>query len=913
MNQLPWSGMTFQNTLQYFQVKVEQGLSQDEAAEKLRKDGPNLLAEKQKTSLLLLFCYQFRDFMVLVLLGATLLSGLLGEYTDALVIIGIVIVNAVLGFVQEYRAERSLEALRELTAPMARVIREGVLLELPAEKLVPGDIVLVEAGDRIPADIRLGDVRQLSVNEASLTGESEPINKQVEVPSGLGSSLGDHVNMAFMGTMAVGGRASGIVVATGMQTEMGLIAHLIQEAGEEATPLQERLEQMGRLLVAGCVLLCGLVVAMGLAQGLPAYKMFMAGVSLAVAAIPEGLPAVVTIALAVGVQRMVRKNAIVRRLPAVETLGCATVICADKTGTMTQNKMNVREIWAGGRQYQVEGEGYLPQGRFLAREQLVKAKSEPGLMLALTVAVLCNNAQLRKGNLEVKAIWRGGSRAEWGIHGDPTEGALLVAGARAGVWLEDLEREGQREGEIPFDGKRKRMSVLYRGLKGDLLYVKGAPEIIISLCNKIFYNGQVADFSDVLRKNVLDKTEIMGSMALRNLAVAYRLVPPGREISEDLEENLIFAGLFGMMDPPRPEVMSAIQKCHKAGIKTVMITGDHKTTALAIARMLRLQPLDGRVMSGGELDEISDLQLEKVVDNTYVYARVTPEHKLRIVRALKRRGHVVAMTGDGVNDAPAVKEADIGIAMGKTGTDVTREAASMVLADDNFSTIVTAVEEGRSINDNIRKFIRFLLACNTGEILTMFIAMLAGLPLPLRAIQILWINLVTDGLPAMALGVEPTEKGVMNRPPRHPQEGIFARGLWQKILGRGSLIGITTVLVFAWALEQGTDLDTARTMTFATLIVAQLLYVFSCRSESSTLSLTGFFSNGWLLAAVFSSFALLLVVIYHPLLATVFATVPLTLDQWIVIIFAASLPTVINFFLVVGKLLILPRLVVFKK
>ncbi|MBS3887477.1 MAG: calcium-translocating P-type ATPase, SERCA-type [Dethiobacter sp.] len=912
MSQLPWSGMTFQNTLQYFQVKAEQGLSRDEAADKLHKNGPNLLSEKQKTSSILLFCYQFRDFMVLVLLGATLLSGLLGEYTDALVIIGIVIVNAVLGFMQEYRAEKSLEALRELTAPMARVVRDGVRLELPAEKLVPGDIVLIEAGDRIPADIRLGEVRQLSVNEASLTGESEPINKQVEVPGCLGSSLGDRVNMVFMGTMAVGGRASGIVVATGMQTEMGLVAHLIQEAGEEATPLQKRLEQMGRLLVAGCLLICGLVVAMGLAQGLPAYKMFMAGVSLAVAAIPEGLPAVVTIALAVGVQRMVRKNAIVRRLPAVETLGCATVICADKTGTMTQNKMNVREVWAGGHQYQVEGEGYLPQGRFLAGGQPVKANSEPGLMLALTAAVLCNNAQLRKGNLEVKAIWRGGSRAEWGIHGDPTEGALLVAGARAGVWLEDLERQSRRVGEIPFDGLRKRMSVIYSSPKGNLLYVKGAPEIIMSLCSKIFYNGQVVDFSAALRKDVFDKTEVMAGMALRNLAVAYKMIAPGQQISEDLEENLVFAGLFGMMDPPRPEVMSAILKCRKAGIKTVMITGDHKTTALAIARMLRLLPLDGRVMTGGELDETSDLQLEKAVENTYVYARVTPEHKLRIVRALKRRGHVVAMTGDGVNDAPAVKEADIGIAMGKTGTDVTREAASMVLADDNFNTIVAAVEEGRSINDNIRKFIRFLLACNTGEILTMFIAMLAGLPLPLRAIQILWINLVTDGLPAMALGVEPTEKGVMDRPPRHPQEGIFARGLWQKILGRGSLIGITTVLVFAWALEQGMEVDTARTMTFATLIVAQLLYVFSCRRENSTLSLTGFFSNGWLLAAVFSSFALLLVVIYHPPLASVFATVPLSLEQWGVIIFAASLPTVINLILLVGKTLILPRLVVFK-
>ena len=851
--------------------------------------------------------------MVLVLLGATLLSGVLGEYTDALVIIGIVLVNAVLGFMQEYRAEQSLEALRELTAPMARTLRDGVRHEVPAEQLVPGDVVMIEAGDRIPADIRLSEVRQLSVNEAPLTGESEPVVKQAEALEDAGISLGDRYNMAFMGTMAVGGRASGVVVATGMQTEMGRVAHLIQEAEEEDTPLQKRLEQMGRYLVAVCVLICGVVVVLGLAQGLPAYKMFMAGVSLAVAAIPEGLPAVVTIALAVGVQRMVRKNAIVRRLPAVETLGCATVICADKTGTLTQNKMNVREIWVGGQSFQVEGEGYVPQGEFRTGNSQVKPGQEPGLTLALTVAILCNNAQLRKGNAEVKPMWRGG-RAQWDIYGDPTEGALLVAGARAGLWREDLERQLKREGEVPFDGIRKRMSVFYSGGKSPVMYVKGAPEGIMDRCSQIYYADQVVDFSRQLKEKVAAQIESMAGLALRNLAVAYRpVLSLPRNNGENMEENLIFIGIFGMMDPPRPEVLPAIQKCHTAGIKTVMITGDHKTTAMAIARMLRLLPPRGNVMTGAELDQQSDAQLEKAVQDTYVYARVTPEHKLRIVRALKRAGHVVAMTGDGVNDAPAVKEADIGIAMGITGTDVTREAASLVLADDNFTTIVNAVEEGRGIYDNIRKFIRFLLVCNTGEILTMLIAMLVGLPMPLKAIQILWINLVTDGLPAMALGVEPTEKGVMERAPRSPQEGILARGLWQKIVGRGTLIGVTTVVVFAWALAQGMELDLARTMAFATLIMTQLFYVFDCRSESNGIWQSGLFTNLWLVVAVCFSFGLLLIVLYHPPLSVVFGTMPLYAEHWFIIISASVLPTLINHVAALVKAVIFPRVVVFKK
>ncbi len=887
-------------------------MSPDKIEQGLIKYGYNILKEKKKTSPVVIFLNQFRDFMVMVLLGATLLSGLLGEYTDAFVIMGIVLVNAVLGFVQEFRAERSLEALRELTAPSARVIRDGVRHEVPAEELVPGDIVLLEAGDRIPADIRLYEVKQLTVNEASLTGESESVVKQAERLAEIGRSPAEKLNMVFMGTMAVGGRGSGVVVGTGMHSEMGRVAHLIQEAANEDTPLQRRLEQMGRLLVIICLFVCSLVVAMGVARGYPAYKMFMAGVSLAVAAIPEGLPAVVTIALAVGVQRMIKKNAIVRRLPAVETLGCATVICSDKTGTLTQNKMNVREIWAGGKMYQVEGDGYSPHGSFsYAQGQIVKPDREPELQLALTISVLCNNAELRKGKLNITPMWRNSSGADWCVDGDPTEGALLVAGARAGLWRADLEKKVKRTEEVPFDGKRKRMSVVYEGGSTSTLYVKGAPEVIISRCNRIFYEGKIVSFSRKLREEVLNQTEKMASMAYRNLAVAYRHIESG--FLEKEEDNLIFAGILGMMDPPRPEVLPAIQKCHSAGIKTVMITGDHKTTAIAVARMLRLLPYGGGVITGSELDELSNPRLAQLAEDTYVYARVTPEHKLRIVRALKGNGHVVAMTGDGVNDAPAVKESDIGIAMGKSGTDVTREAASLVLADDNFTTIVNAVEEGRSIYDNIRKFIRFLLACNTGEILTMFMAMLIGLPLPLRAIQILWINLVTDGLPAIALGVDPPEKGVMRRQPRSATEGIFAGGLWQRITGRGSLIGITTLIVFAWALEQGMELEAARTMAFSTLIVTQLLYVFDCRSERANFWEIGVFTNPYLIGAVMISFGMLLVVLYNPFLSAVFGTVPLQKHQWIPIIVLSLLPGLTNAVWSMAKTALIPRFVIVKK
>lgn len=889
MKQLPWAQMSCEDVLKHLKVSMDAGLGDKEAEQRLAIYGPNTLAEERHVSPLVLFLNQFRDFMVLVLLAATLLSGLLGEYSDALTIIVIVLVNAILGFVQEYRAERSLEALRGLTAPTAKVLRDKRKQTIPADDLVPGDVIFLEAGDRVPADIRICDARHLSVNEAPLTGESEPVEKTAEALACDPGTPGERYNMLFMGTMVVGGRGSGVVVATGMETEMGRVAHLIQTAQNEETPLQRRLAQMGRYLVASCLLVCACVVLLGLSQGLPVYNMLMAGVSLAVAAIPEGLPAVVTIALAIGVQRMVKRNAIVRKLPAVETLGCATVICSDKTGTLTQNKMNVQYAWAGDQLYEVKGEGYSPQGGFFLEKRQVRPAQDPDLLLLLKLGVLCNNAVLKKGEAMVKGLWRGG-RAQWDVDGNPTEGALVVAAARAGLWREDLERQMTRIGEIPFDSTRKMMTVIYRGDDGLLACVKGAPEEVLARCTKIFYRGKVNVLTGEMRKRILLHVETMAAQACRNLAVAYRLLPAASETPALVERDLIFSGIFSMMDPPRPEVFAAIRKCQSAGIRTVMITGDHKSTAVAVARMLDIIPPGGKVLTGKELDELTDDQLEKLADSTYVFARVTPEHKLRIVRSFKKAGHVVAMTGDGINDAPALKEADIGIAMGRSGTDVTREAAALVLADDNFATIVNAVEEGRSIYDNIRKFIRFLLGCNTGEILTMFLAMVLGLPLPLKAIQILWINLVTDGLPAMALGVDPADSDVMKRPPRLPSEGVFARGLWQKIVGRGTLIGTGTVAVFAWALNFGIELEEARTLAFITLIMMQLVYVFSCRSEVKGAFAAGLLANPFLVPAVGSSFLLMLLVIYHPPLAAVFGTVAPPPEHWLIVICATLLP-----------------------
>ncbi|NLA05963.1 MAG: cation-translocating P-type ATPase, partial [Firmicutes bacterium] len=795
--------MSTDKILQRFKTAPETGLTVREAEKRQRRWGKNVLADSHRLSLPLLFLNQFRDFMVLVLLGATLLAALLGEYTDALTILVIVLLNALLGLVQEYRAERSLEALKKLSAPRARVLRGGKIRTVAAAEVVPGDLVYLEAGDRVSADLRLLEVRNLTVNEAPLTGESAAVFKQSGALAVPAASPGDAANMAFSGTEVLAGRGRGLAVAIGMQTEIGRIAHLIKEAERSATPLQARLGRLGQILVWACLAVCAATALLGIARGQPPYEMLMAGISLAVAAIPEGLPAIVTVSLALGVQRMIRRRAIVRRLPAVETLGSATVICSDKTGTLTENRMSVNRIFAGDSLYRFSESRFQPG---LKRDSGGKKKTgfsprEGVLHFSLFIAAQCNNA------------YREGSA----YRGDPTEAALLEAAAAAGIRPDQRFREK----EYPFTPERKMMSVIRQKGGRRQLLLKGAAEIVLGRCRYYCSDKKgIVALTAAKRKELLSQLEIMAGLALRPLAVAYRdlpatavtkTVPAQADEAAAAETDLVWAGLFGLEDPPRPEALPAIRLCRRAGIKVIMITGDHRSTAEAIARRLEILKPGGRVITGEELNLLDDRQLEREIGPVRVFARVSPFHKLRIVRALKKRGEVVAMTGDGINDAPAVKESDIGIAMGLTGTDVTREAASLVLSDDNFSTIVAAVEEGRTIYSNIRKFIRFMLGCNTGEVLTMLLAVLCGLPLPLRPIQILWINLVTDGLPALALGVDPPAEELMESPPRRRDEGLFSRGLWGKLLLRGVLIGVVTVSLFSLALSAGETATRART------------------------------------------------------------------------------------------------------
>lgn len=888
MHSSQWYQMDGTRVLQILRSDADRGLSTEEASRRLMEVGPNQLKEEPGVSPLKLLGQQFNDFMVWVLLGATAISFFLGEVADAITITAIVIINAFLGFIQEYRAERSLEALKEMAAPYARVIRDAEVKKIPARELVPGDILLVESGDRVAADALLLSGTGLEVEEAALTGESHPVTKE---PGALAGEvpLGDRHNMLHQGTVVTRGRGKAVVVATGMATEIGKIAGMLQELPEGETPLQKRLAQLGRWLVLACLSICALMVVMGMARGEDPYRMFLAGVSLAVAAIPEGLPAIVTVCLALGVQRMARRQAIVRKLPAVETLGCATVICSDKTGTLTQNQMTVREVWVSDQVFNVSGTGYVPQGEFFLNGQ--KVGVDKPLELLLTAAALCNNAVLQKGGLTIGGWLRGGKeKGAWKINGDPTEGALLVAAAKGGIWREHLERKSRRVAEIPFDPERKRMSVVYETQGRRRAYVKGAPDMLLNLCTSLFLEGKVIPLTSDWRRRILEQNEQMARGALRVLALAYRDLPDGLALTaEATERDLTFIGLMGMSDPPRPEAKEAVQVCHRAGIKAVMITGDHRLTAQAIARELGLPAEDSNVITGTELEALTDKELVVRVKDISVYARVSPFHKLRIVQALKRNGHIVAMTGDGVNDAPAIKEADIGIAMGQSGTDVAKEAADMILADDNFATIVAAVEEGRNIYANIRKFIRYLLSCNVGEVLTMFMAAVMGLPLPLVPIQILWMNLVTDGLPALALGVDHAESDIMARPPYRAEESIFARGLSWRILTLGTQIGLATLAVFVAGLALGEgDLTTARTLAFTTLVFAQLFAVFECRSEVHSPFDVGYFSNKYLVLAVASSVVMQLVVIYVPLLQLVFDTAPLNGFHWILVLLAAG-------------------------
>lgn len=849
----------------YISVEKNQGLTEKQVEENRIKYGKNQLEEKKGISPLRLFFGQFKDFMTIVLLAATAISAGLGEVVDATVILLIVILNGVLGFVQEFKTEKSLAALRKLSAPMANVIRDGAQKSIPADQLVVGDLILLEAGDRVGADCRLLQGEQLQANESILTGESMPVEKQ--------PYLGGEVkkeNLLYMGTNLTTGRGLCQVTAVGMRTEMGKIAGMLGEAQTEETPIKKHLARVGRELVLICLGVCILIILAGMYHGETLYNMFFSGVSLAVAAIPEGLPAIVTVALAIGVQRMLKRNALVRKLPAVETLGSTTVICSDKTGTLTENQMTVTKIYIDGMDIGVENGFYaggkeIRPGELLQLEQLLK------------IGGICNNAYYTGDQL----------------CGDPTETAILTATIKGKVPLGEMSRLK----ELPFQSQRKRMSVVVRDEKGQFyLYVKGAPDKLIGRCSKILTSQGERIMSGQRRQEINSKNETMALQALRVLAFAYKkLDRMPTKLTEQMEEDLVFVGLEGMIDPPRKEAITAIGQCYKAGIRPVMITGDHKVTAVAVARELGIHVEQNGVMIGDEIEQLSDMELQKRVMSVSVFARVTPEHKLRIVRAYKNMGNVVAMTGDGVNDAPALKEADIGIAMGKGGTDVAKEASSMILLDDNFATIVAAVEEGRMIFDNIRKFIRYLLASNLGEILLMGCAAFFGMALPLLPIQILWVNLVTDGLPALALGVDAPDADIMKRKPRRANAGIFSGGLAGIILSSGLIIGASALLSFAATMYlTGGDVPLSRTVCFCTMVMAELLFSFECRSEYKNVFQLGLRGNRYLLLANGLSAALTLMVVYLPVMNAVFKTVPLGINEWLSVALFASLEFIIS-------------------
>ncbi|MFP3634425.1 calcium-translocating P-type ATPase, SERCA-type [Bacillus sp. SIMBA_033] len=870
-------------------TSIKQGLTEKEVKKRLEKHGPNELQEGKRTPAIAVFFAQFKDFMVLVLLAATLISGFLGEYVDAVAIMAIVFVNGVLGFFQERRAEKSLHALKELSTPYVSALRDGSWKKIQSKELVPGDIMKFSSGDRIGADVRIVEAKSLEIEESALTGESIPVVKQADKLRKPDVSLGDISNMAFMGTIVTRGSGVGVVVGTGMNTAMGKIADMLESAGSLSTPLQRRLEELGKILIIVALLLTVLVVAVGVLQGHELYSMFLAGVSLAVAAIPEGLPAIVTVALSIGVQRMIKQKSIVRKLPAVETLGCASVICSDKTGTLTQNKMTVTHMWSGGKTFKVSGIGYEPEGVFTRGEREIKPKDEKILEQMLVFGALCNTSEI--------ALKDG----HYVLDGDPTEGALLTAARKGGYSNDWLSAQYRVVAEFPFDSVRKMMTVIVEDKeKKQFVITKGAPDVLIDRSSHLMYDARSAPFSGEKKAETEAVLKELASQALRTIAIAYKPLKPGEKPTmEQAEKNLTMLGLSGIIDPPRPEVRQAIKECREAGIKTVMITGDHVETAKAIAKDLRLLPKKGRVMDGKTLNELTEKELIETVDDVYVFARVSPEHKLKIVKAFQENGHVVAMTGDGVNDAPAIKQADIGVAMGVTGTDVAKEASSLILVDDNFATIKSAIKEGRNIYENIRKFVRYLLASNVGEILVMLFAMLLALPLPLVPIQILWVNLVTDGLPAMALGMDQPEGDLMRRKPRHPKEGVFARKLGWKVVSRGFLIGAATILAFIIVYHRNPEnLPYAQTVAFATLVLAQLIHVFDCRSETSVFSRNPF-ENIYLLGAIISSIFLMVIVIYYPPLQPIFKTVPITPGDWMLIIGMSGIPT----FLLAGSLL----------
>lgn len=842
---VPWHALSPGELASRLDTDAGTGLSEVEAAQRMQRHGRNLIREAPPRPVWRILLDQFMDFMILVLIAAAVISGIVGDLKDTIAIVVIVLLNALIGFVQEMRAERAMAALKSMAAATAQVLRQQKRHVLPASEIVPGDVVLLEAGNVVPADLRLVETAQLKIDEALLTGEATTIEKSTSSLASDTLPLGDRFNMAFKGSTVTYGRAVGIAVATGMGTELGKIAELLDSGEELKTPLQKRLTSFGRRLGMAVLAICAIIFTAGILRGESLMQMFLTAISLAVAAIPEALPAVVTISLALGARKMVRQNALIRRLPAVETLGSVTYICSDKTGTLTQNKMRVEELYLAGKQ-------------FAAGNPPSEQEPWPTLFAALA---LCNDA----------------SRDEHQqLAGDPTETALYACASDAGYGKHALELERPRVSELPFDSERKRMTTVHGYKEGFIAYTKGAPESIVPICISML---DVHGVVPIDRNAILDAAEKMAARGLRVLAVATRAWPrlPDAACGTAIESELLFVGLVGMMDPPRAEAEESVRLCRSAGITPVMITGDHAATALAIARQLGIAGENDTALTGAMLATMSEEEFSRCVHHIRVYARVDPAQKIRIVQALQAQGEFVAMTGDGVNDAPALKRADIGVAMGKGGTDVAREASSLVLLDDNFATIVRAVREGRRIFDNIRKFIRFAMTGNSAEIWVIFLAPLLGMPIPLLPIHILWINLLTDGLPGLALAAEPSEKGIMQRPPRPPQESIFSHGMWQHIVWFGLVIAAVSLFAQAWSLHTGSG--HWQTMVFTVLTLSQMAHVLAIRSERESLFRQGLRSNLLLLGAVSLTFALQMATIYIPFLNPVFNTYPLTFPE----------------------------------
>jgi Ca2+-transporting ATPase len=872
----PWHTLTADQTLAALEVTTE-GLTGDEARRRLAEHGPNELPQAEGPTPWTILIAQLKNVLIIILLVATALSAFLGEVLESIVIAVIVLFAILLGFVQEFRAERAMEALRRMAAPTARVLRDGHEQDIPARELVPGDLILIAAGSRIPADARIIEAASLKLNEAALTGESVPVDKDTETLNAPDLAIGDRRNLAFSGTDVAYGRGRALIVATGTETELGRITGMLQAVEKHRTPLQENLDKVGRVLAVAAGILVALIAGLGVLRGEPLLEMFTFGVALAVAVVPEALPAVVTISLAIGVRQMVKRNALVRHLPAVETLGSTSVICSDKTGTLTRDEMTVREIWIDGSAFGVTGSGYVPTGEI---QPLSGAESERDVLeQLLTGAALACDAYLEQ------------EQGTWKLYGDPTEGALIVAAAKEGLDKDVLQSAMPRIGEIPFSSERKRMTTLHRAQGGTMAYAKGAAEVILDTCDRYTGTGTPTALDPEARIRIESAALAMAQKALRVLAVAYK---PDAEL-ETAEQNMIFLGLLGMIDPPRTEAKEAIATCEQAGIKPVMITGDHPETAQAIARELGILE-GGRVVVGGEIDAMSDEELVAGVAEIEVYARVSPEHKLRVVTAWQKQGRICAMTGDGVNDAPALKKADIGVAMGITGTDVSREAAEMTLTDDNFASIVGAVEEGRAIFGNIKKYLMYLLSSNIGEIGIMAVATLAGLPLPLSAVQILYVNLATDGLPALALSFDPPEQDLMSRPPRDPKTGIFTRpvvtlmaagGLWSTIVNIGLFTYLLTTLgYFDETLESAARelaLTHSMSMVFLSLVLTEFFKAYIFRSDRESI-LRRPFANKWLNLAILWELILLGLVVYVPVLEEAFGTYDLPLKDWLLVV-----------------------------